>query len=241
LSRTAFQQLVLLSLVPGLLSVIVLVVGAREAPAPPAGARPSLRLAAFDRRFRIYLAIVVLFTLGNSSDAFLILRAQDAGLSVPAVLGMMMTFNLVYTLTASPAGALSDRLGRRRLLTVGWLVYAFVYLGFACLRTGWQAWGLMAVYGAYYGLTEGAARAFVADLVPAELRGSAYGMYHAAIGLAAFPASLLAGILWQGAGGWAGFGPAAPFLFGGALALAAALLLPAVGTLNRSPVGGMAR
>ncbi len=239
LERAVFQKIVLFSLIPGLLAVVVLALGARETARPVQSAlRPSLRLAGVDRRFQAFLAIVVLFTLGNSSDAFLILRAQDLGLSVAGVLGMMITFNLVYTLVASPAGALSDRLGRRRLLTAGWLVYAAVYLGFSRLTAGWQAWGLMAAYGIYYGLTEGAARAFVADLVPAEQRGAAYGVYHAAVGLAAFPASLLAGILWQGTGEWVGFGPAAPFLFGGALALLAALLLLTVAEPTRRSAEG---
>ncbi len=226
LDRPTFQILVLLSLVPALLAVAVLALGAQEVarPARPAES-PGLRLSGFDRRFLLFLGIVVLFTLGNSSDAFLILRAQDVGLSVVGVLGMMILFNLVYTLVAGPAGALSDRVGRRRLLVTGWLVYAAVYLGFSRLTAGWQAWICMAVYGIYYGLTEGTARAFVADLVPPEQRGTAFGVYHAAVGLAALPASLLAGVLWQGLGGWRGFGPAAPFVLGGALALVAALLL----------------
>jgi MFS family permease len=141
---------------------------------------------------------------------------------------MMITMNLVYAAVARPAGALSDRLGRRRFLVLGWLVYAAVYAGFAAARAGWQAWALMGVYGLYYGLTEGVAKAFVADLVPRDCRGTAYGVYHAAVGITAFPASLIAGLLWQGAGRWHGFGPSAPFLFGGGLALLAAALLTAL-------------
>jgi MFS family permease len=204
--------------------------GAQEVKRPgKAAERPRLSLAGFDRRFRLFLVLVVLFTLGNSSDAFLILRAQNVGLSVIGVLGMMLTFNLVYTLVSGPAGALSDRIGRRKLLVTGWLLYAIVYLGFSQVAAGWQAWGLMAVYGVYYGLSEGVAKAFVADLVPPERRGTAYGVYNAAVGLMALPASLIAGILWQGALGWAGFGPAAPFLFGACLALAAAVMLGFLG------------
>jgi MFS family permease len=226
LERRTFQIVVLLSLIPAVLAVVVLALGAREVKVSGAGAeRPRLSLAGFDRRFRLFLGIVVLFTLGNSSDAFLILRAQNAGLSVAGVLGMMLTFNLVYSLVSSPAGALSDRIGRRRLLVAGWLLYAVVYLGFFRATAGWHAWALMGVYGIYYGLTEGAAKAFVADLVPSERRGTAYGVYNAAIGLMALPASLVAGILWQGAGGWEGLGPGAPFLFGAVVALLAAVLL----------------
>jgi len=228
LERSTFHTLVLFSIVPAVLAVIGLALGARETPVPTArrAARaPSFSLAAFDARFKLFLFIVVLFTLGNSSDAFLILRAQAAGLPVLGVLGMMITFNAVYTLVSGPAGALSDRVGRRRLIVGGWAVYGLIYLGFARVTAGWQAWALMAVYGIYYGLTEGVAKALVADLVPAEKRGTAYGLFNAAIGLTAFPASFIAGILWQGAFGWNGFGPGAPFYFGAVMALLACALL----------------
>jgi MFS family permease len=226
LTRHTFQLLVIASSIPAVLAVIVLAAGLREprASAKPA-AVPRLSLAGFDRRFKLFLLIVVVFTLGNSSDAFLILRAQNAGLPLAGIFGMMITMNLVYAAVARPAGALSDRFGRRRFLILGWLLYAAVYAGFGAARTGWHAWALMGVYGLYYGLTEGVAKAFVADLVPAERRGTAYGVYHAAVGITAFPASLIAGLLWQGAGRWDGFGPRAPFIFGGALALAAAAML----------------
>lgn len=225
--RPDFQNLVLGSLIPAALAVLVLAFGSRETGRSAAPRSQSIGLAGLDRSFLFFLAVVVLFALGNSSDAFLILRAQDAGLSVSAVLGMMITFNLTYAAVSTPAGALSDRFGRRRLLLLGWFLYALVYAGFAALREGWQAWLLMIAYGVYYGLTEGVARALVADLVAPERRGSAYGVYHAAVGLAAFPASLIAGVLWQGAFGWEGFGASAPFVFGAALALVAALLLAA--------------
>jgi MFS family permease len=234
LLRSTFQRIVLLSLIPAVLAVIVLAFGAHDVPptAQPGasigeGERQKIGLD-FRRRdggFFMFLVIIVLFTLGNSSDAFLILRAEQAGLSVVGVLGMMLTFNLVYALLSGPSGALSDRIGRKRLLVVGWSVYTAVYLGFAGANAGWQTWGLMAVYGVYYGVSEGVARAFVADLVPATQRGSAYGAYHAAVGLTALPASLIAGVLWQGVGEWQGFGPSAPFLFGAGMALLAVVLL----------------
>ena len=225
LGRGTFQTVVLLSLIPAVLAVIVLAVGARETRVVGASAPPRLTLAGFDRRFRMFLLVVIVFTLGNSSDAFLILRAQNAGLSVAGVLGMMLTFNLVYAAVSSPFGALSDRFGRRRFLIGGWLLYAVVYFGFARATAGWQTWVLMAVYGVYYGATHGVAKAYVADLVPRDRRGTAYGVYNAAVGVTAFPASLIAGLLWQGAGKWGGLGPGAPFLFGAGLALAAAVML----------------
>jgi MFS family permease len=138
---------------------------------------------------------------------------------------MLVVFNLVYSLVSTPAGSRSDRIGRRGLIIGGWLVYAAIYLGFALAQDGWQVWVLYVAYGLYYGMAFGTANAMVADLVPENLRGTAYGTYHAMIGILAFPASLIAGLLWQGAGAWGGFGPSAPFLFGGSLALLAALLM----------------
>jgi MFS family permease len=177
----------------------------------------------------IFMLIVGLFDLGNSSDAFLVLRAQERGLSVAGILGMLITFNLIYTLVSTPAGALSDRIGRRKIIIGGWLAYALIYLGFGLAQTAAQIWVLYAMYGLYYGMAYGTAKALVADLVPAETRGTAYGTYNAVLGILDFPASVIAGVLWQGIGGWPGLGPSAPFIFGGLLALLAAFLLAVSG------------
>lgn len=228
LSREVFQTIVLISIIPAGLAVLVLALGARDVPVTTTAARPpELSLRGMPPAFRRFLLIVALFTLGNSADAFLILRAQERGLSVAGVLGMLVTFNLVYALISGPAGALSDRVGRRRLILIGWTAYGLIYLGFALMTEAWQAWALYALYGLYYGTFEGAAKAYVADLVPAEQRGTAYGVYNAAVGLMALPASVIAGVLWQGVGGWTGFGAGAPFVFGAALALVALALLAA--------------
>ena len=165
------------------------------------------------------MLIVGIFELGNSSDAFLVLRAQDLGASVVGIMAMLVVFNLVYTLVSIPAGSLSDRVGRRKVIIGGWLVYAVIYFGFARAETGWQVWVLYALYGLYYGLSYGTTKAMVADLVPAALRGTAYGTYNAVLGILDFPASLIAGLLWRY------LAPSAPFYFGGALALVAALLM----------------
>jgi MFS family permease len=230
LTASTFQTLVIISVIPALLAVITLIVGAQEVKLKPLGAPPKLSLAGFDWRFKFFLLIVVVFTLGNSSDAFLILRAQERGLSLTMIMAMVLCFNSIYALISSPAGKLSDRIGRKRLIIAGWGAYGAIYLGFAFADAGWQVFGLYVLYGLYYGLTEGVSKALVADLIQPEQRGTAYGLYNAAVGLAALPASVIAGILWQGIGSFNGFGASAPFLFGSVLAIAAAILLAFLST-----------
>ncbi len=228
LTRHTFQTVVLASIIPAFLAVIVLALGVREVAAGAPSKAVPLNLRGWnslDRRFRRFLGVMVLFTLGNSSDSFIILRGQERGLSVLQVMGMLMTFNLVYSLLSGPAGSLSDRLGRKRLILAGWVVYGLIYLGLAYAHNGVQVWTLFGIYGLFYAMTEGVAKAYVADLVSAEQRGTAYGLFNAAIGITALPASLIAGLLWQGLGAWTGFGPSAPFLFGAVLALLAGGLL----------------
>lgn len=225
LTRHTFQVAVLVSIIPGILAVIVLALGAREVPGTKkATGRIKLTLEGLDTRFRLFLFVVILFTLGNSSDSFIVLLGQNRGLDVLQIMLMVMTFNLVYASLASPFGALSDRLGRRRLIIAGWIVYGLIYLGFALSHAGWTVWMLYALYGIYYAATDGVSRALVADIVPPERRGGAYGLYNAAVGITALPASVIAGMLWQGAFSWHGFGPSAPFLFGAGMALLAGIL-----------------
>ena len=177
--------------------------------------KQRISLQALRGPFARFLAVMLLFTLGNSSDAFLILRAQDAGVAVVMIPIVYAVFNLVSALAAIPAGQLSDRIGRRRAISYGWIVYALTYLGFALVRQAWMIWVLYAFYGLYYALTEGAGKALVAELVPDVDRGSAYGLYNASIGVMALPASVIAGALWTRVS------PAAPFAFGAVMALAA--------------------
>lgn len=225
LGKSTFQTVVLISLLPAFLAVLSLAIGAKDVAIDKKRDLPKFSLKTMGRPFTIFLVIVSIFTLGNSSDAFLTLRAQNLGITVTGILIMLALFNLIYTLVSTPAGSLSDRIGRRRLIVGGWVVYAVIYLGFAFATRPWHVWVLYAIYGLYYGMAYGTANAMVADLVPEDLRGTAYGTYNAVIGLLAFPSSLIAGILWQGIGTWPGFGPSAPFLFGGILALIAAFLM----------------
>jgi MFS family permease len=225
LGQHTFQIIVLASLVPAALAVLSLALGVQDIPVTSKRKRPTITFRGLGQPFLMFMMIVGLFDLGNSSDAFLVLRAQERGLNVLGILGMLITFNLVYMLVSTPAGSLSDRVERRRVIIGGWLTYAALYVGFAIARTGWQVWLLYALYGVYYGLAYGTTKAMVADIVPVELRGTAYGTYNAVLGLLDFPASLIAGLLWQGVGVWSGFGPSAPFFFGATLALTAAVLM----------------
>ncbi len=213
-----YRLVFLLSLVPGLTAVLLvaLLVRERRGLGLSGAELPRLSLAAFDRRFRLFLLAVLVFTLGTPSNAFLILRARDVGLPdtlIPILWGL---FNIIYAASAWPAGALSDRLGRKTLVIGGYLVFALVFVGFALADAIWQIWLLFAAYGLHYGAADGVQRAYAADLSPAHLRGTAYGLYHTLTGLALFPASVVAGLLWQS------LGPAAPFAYGAAMALAAA-------------------
>jgi len=221
LGLETYQWLVLVGVIPAVLAVIILLVFVQERRKLPSGVTSSQgsfkQAGGFDTRFKVFLAIMAVFTLGNSSDFFVILRAQNLEASLIHVVLMLVLFNVTYAAISLPAGMLSDKLGRRRVITLGWFIYALVYLGFAVASEIWQVWLLFAAYGIYYGVVEGVARAFVADLVVEEKRGTAYGLYHGVVGLTLLPASLIAGWLWQA------YSPAVPFYFGAALASLAML------------------
>jgi len=220
LEPAGFRPLFIVAFIPAACAVLVMVFLVREkrpggAQAPDAPARP----VPLGPRFKWYLLAVGVFTLGNSSDAFLALRAQSAGFSAPHIILLMLVMNGVYALLATHLGRLSDVLGRVRMLAAGFAVYAGVYLGLAFVGAGWALWPLFAVYGLYYALSEGALRALVADLVPEQARGAGYGLLHMVVGVSAVPASVIMGWLWK----TGGVGPA--FSFGAGMALVAAALL----------------
>jgi MFS family permease len=225
LSASTFRTIVIISIFPAALAVLALAIGVKETIKKKQYDMPKFAFKSLGKPFMTFMMIVAIFDLGNSSDAFLVLRAQERGLNILGILGMLITFNLIYTLISTPAGALSDKIGRRRIIVAGWLIYAAIYLGFALARTGVHIWLLYAIYGLYYGLAYGTSKALVADLVPEALRGTAYGTYNGILGILDLPASLIAGILWQGLGNWQGFGASAPFYFGAGTALLAALLM----------------
>jgi len=213
--RTVFW----LAAVPGLIAVALIVwkVSETERVTVPKG---QLRLSWLPAGpLRRYLLIIFLFTLGNSSDAFLLLKAGTLGVPAFRIPLLWTFFHLVKMLSSMPFGALSDRVGRRSVIVAGWCVYSLSYLGYGFATHEWQIWLLFAVYGLFYGLTEGVEKAYVADMSDPALRGAAFGWYNLAIGAGAFPASLLFGLLWQQLGG------VAPFIFGAALSGVSALLL----------------
>ncbi len=184
-------------------------------------------------RFIAFTIIATLFALGNSSDAFLILRARNLGMAATLIPLAYFAFNVVYAILSTPAGVISDRIGRRSVLAVGYGIFALVYLGFGLLAGARAPWGVLLmfiIYGGYYALTDGVQRAFVADLVPAHLRATALGTFSMATGLALLPASLIAGALWDR------IGPAAPFFYGAALSgLSLLLLVVGTGILSTAP------
>lgn len=227
------RSVFLLAAVPGIAAVLLLIFRLREAPrrvepftvvpgaAPPAGGLPRVFWAA--------IGIFVLFTLASSTDAFLLLRARDTGMPLWQLPLLWAVFHGVKAAAGVPGGVLADRLGRVRTIIAGWIVYAIAYVGFAYVAGPTQLWGLFAFYALFYALTEGAERALVADLVPANFRGRAFGAFHASIGLASLPASVLFGIWWKM------FGPHVAFLIGAAIALAASLALAVFGVRTARP------
>lgn len=223
-SHLDLRTLFFLTAVPGLFAVLTVVFAVRETP-PAEPSRPLDLRASLGKRFWRFLAVLFVFTLGNSSDAFLLLRAADLGLDAAMIPILWAFLHVVKSLSSTPGGALSDRIGRRPLLVAGWLLYAGVYLALGRATETWQVWVLFGFYGLYFGLTEGVEKALVADLVPAERRGTAFGWYNLALGLGAFPASLLFGLLWEQ------WGPGLAFSFGAVLAL-----LAAVGLLFVTPL-----
>jgi MFS family permease len=210
----------MLSFVPALFCIFILFRGITDTPGTQASAslRPRLRWNDWDRKFKFFLLIIILFTLGNSSDAFLLLRAKDLGIGAVSIPILWVLFHLSKTAFSVPGGMISDRIGRKKVMILAWIVYGLVYLGFAFASKAYHVWILFVVYGFFYGLSEGTERAWVSDLVDESKRGTAYGAYHFAIGAAALPASLLLGLIWKSVGvQWA-------FSFGAVMALIAALL-----------------
>ncbi|HEX8847665.1 MAG TPA: MFS transporter [Pyrinomonadaceae bacterium] len=220
-----YRMVFLIASVPALAAVAAAVFGLREtrrkrvADVQGLTTPPRLSLRGFDSNFKRFLLIVALFTLSNSSDVFLLLRARDAGVAEQHIPLIWAALHLSKVISSLVGGDLSDRLGRRTLIVAGWLLYAAVYLGFAFVSSSAWAWALFIIYGIYFGLAEGVEKALVADLVRPERRGTAYGLYNLAFGVTVLPASLLMGVIWD----W--HGPQAAFVLSACVGALAALLL----------------
>jgi MFS family permease len=227
LTSQDYSSIFLLASIPAIAAVIVVSFFVRESykrgqpvnndtiVTPPA----RLSLRGFDKNFKFFLVIIAVFTLSNSSDAFLLLRAQSVGVPVHQLPLLWAALHISKVASSLFGGHLSDILGRRRLIVSGWILYAAVYAGFAFVANPISVWVLFLIYGIYFGLVEGAEKALVADLVRAEQRGTAYGLYNLAFGITVLPASLLMGFLWD----WRG--PEVAFLVSATLGIAAAMLL----------------
>ncbi|NIM99289.1 MAG: MFS transporter [candidate division Zixibacteria bacterium] len=216
-----YRVLFLIASVPALLAVLILIlfVKERERIREKVGGAVKFEFSRFHPKFKIFILGVTIFALGNSSDAFLLLRARDLGIGLVHVPLLWLGMHLIYALVSSPAGVLSDKIGRKNLILSGLFIYSLVYLGFAFATRPLQVWMLFGAYGFYYGLADGAMRAHVADLVEKNHRATAFGIYHGAVGLTTLPASLVFGWLWQSAGVPVAFG------LGAALAFVALLII----------------
>ncbi len=212
--KQPMREIFLISLVPAVLGVAFLfLVKEKASDLKIKSGKIKFQWKTLDKRLKKFLIFSFIFTLGNSSNQFLLLRAGNLGNPLATVILMYLTYNIVYGIFAYPAAMISDKIGKKKILVAGYLFYGLVYLGFAVFTSMPAIWILFAVYGLYIGFTEGVEKALIADIAPTELKATAIGLHATIVGLGLLPASALAGLLWQI------FGPAAPFYFGGFMGL----------------------
>lgn len=217
--ENAYRLIFILAAIPGILGFLVLLFFVTEKKKVKNIDSPEITFRSLDKEFIYFTLICAIFSAGNFSDAFLILRAKELGIKTVFIPLLYFCFNLTYALSAMPAGILSDKIGRGRVIKGGFFLFAFLYSGFALAKNTWTIWLLFIAYGSYYALTEGVQKAMVADLAPPSLRGTAMGTFNFTVGLAGLPASLIAGLLWQY------FGAPIAFFYGASLAIISGLLL----------------
>ncbi len=222
ISTSTFNTLVLIATFPTIVGVLLIIFFVKQKRANPVENKivmGAVKTVLGNKRFRYFLITIFIFSLGQSSDAFLVLRSQALGIAPAMIFIIFAMLNMVTTLSSYPFGSFSDNYSRRKIIRAAWLLYALVYAGFAFATEEWHAWGLFVAYGVFYGMTEGVQKALVADLVPEEHRGTAYGLFNATVGLAILPASIIAGILWEM------FDHQAAFLYGASLAVVGSVML----------------
>lgn len=223
LGNSNYRGVFILAGLPALFAILILAFFAEERLGVPREAQPpKFQLKAFPSQYKLFLGIIVIFGLGNSSNVFLLLRAKQLGISAALIPIFYVLFNITYASFSLPAGILSDKIGRSYVLIIGYSAFALVYLGFALAKSTAILWPLIILYGTFPAFTEGIQRALAADLSPPELRASGLGLYHFLNGLAIFPASLIGGWLWDI------IGPAATFFYGAVLAFLAVFLFAIV-------------
>ncbi len=216
----SYRGMFLLAFIPGIFAALLVVFFVKETAVGPRESKVyKVSFKSFDTNFRVLLLGLGLFFVGNSSDAFLFLRAQNLGINALLVPVLYLIMNVVYAVSSFPFGVISDKIGRKTVLLLGFVIFFVVYVGFAFASSWVWIWILFPVYGLYYGLTDGVSKALISDLSPQHLKATAFGTYYFVIGVVAFPASLVAGTLWQTVG------PTVAFLYGAAMALVAILVI----------------
>jgi len=226
-----YKMVFWLSMIPGAIAVLVIIAFIKEKNRSSVASveRPRFTFKHFDWRVKFFIVIATLFALGNSSDAFLILRAEQVGIPTVMIPAVYLLFNLIYSLSAIPAGIAADKYGKKRIILLGFVLFAGLYYGFAVAKSNAAIWVLFALYGLFMGLTEGIQKAFLATIIPQDFKATAFGVYATAVGIATLPASLIGGLLWDRVS------PAATFYFGAATATLAALLFMVFILVNKMP------
>ena len=219
-----YRMVFWLSMLPGVLAVLTIILFIREQKGllRTGAAAPKLTFHHFSGRMKFFVLIAAIFAFGNSSDAFLLLRAEQVGIAPAMLPAVYLAFNLAYSLSAIPAGIAADRFGKRLLILIGFILFALLYYGFAVAGSPAAIWVLFSCYGLFMGLTEGIQKGYLATIIPPDFKATAFGVHATAVGLATLPASLIGGLLWDRVS------PAATFYFGSATATVAAVLFLAL-------------
>ena len=212
------QTVFWISMVPGIFAVLTIALFVKDVKGDRGTERPRIRLKGLDRKFRMFLLVVALFTLGKTSDAFLVLRAQDLGVKAGLIPVLYLVFNIIAASLSTHAGIVADKVGKRRVILVSYVLFTLTFIGFAFATSALHAWLLFGVYGLFAAMNEGAQRAYVATIIAPEIKATGYGIYHTVIGLAALPSSVIGGALWQH------IGPQALFFYGAAMSLLSCIL-----------------